>query len=240
MTISATYSARRRLQSRLGCRPSPGVRPRPEAAHHRQRRSSHRRNRLQVPHRTEMNRRQPDPGRNAENYVRTGDSARTDCGQYTTYTARIFGDMYQMSGCRAHRMFALRNGQCPHQGSSSACTCVRHNDEAIGVAPGRADERGSRLVAIAAMSLAVEASAADVPDNRPLSMARSAGRPWPLGIEKFRVGHRGIGWWTAMPTPAAVPMLPSADDGRGARLALRRWIRSPAGARSRPAGRCCW
>ena len=57
--------------------------------------------------------------------------------------------MYQMSGCRARRMFALRNGQCPYQGSSSACTCVRHSHEAIGVAPGRADERGSRLVAIA-------------------------------------------------------------------------------------------
>ena len=61
----------------------------------------------------------------------------------------LFGVMCQMSGCRARRMFALRNGQCPHQGSSSACTCVRHSHEAIGVAPGRADERGSRLAAIA-------------------------------------------------------------------------------------------
>ena len=107
MTISATYSARRRLQSRLGCRPSPGVRPRPEAAHRRQRRSSHRRNRLQVPHRTEMNPRQPDPGRNAENYVRTGDSARTDCGQYTTYTARIFGARIAHSRDRQSRSVTI-------------------------------------------------------------------------------------------------------------------------------------
>ena len=41
--------------SNWGSRPSPGSRPPPEAAHAPHRRSPHRRNRLDVPHRTEMN-----------------------------------------------------------------------------------------------------------------------------------------------------------------------------------------
>jgi hypothetical protein len=47
------------------------------------------------------------------------------------------------------RMFALRNGQRPHQGSSSACTCVRHTHEAMGVAPGACGCARESTVAVA-------------------------------------------------------------------------------------------
>jgi hypothetical protein len=96
MTISATVfskTAPAKPPTAGGAGHRGESRPCPETAHRRQRRSSHRRNRLQVPHRTELNPLEPEPGWNAEDYVRTGDSARTDCGQYTTYTARIFGDL---------------------------------------------------------------------------------------------------------------------------------------------------
>jgi hypothetical protein len=62
---------------------------------------------------------------------------------------RVLSGMRRMSSCCARRIFAHRSGQCPRRGLSPICTCVRHIHEAIAVALGRADERGSRRMAIA-------------------------------------------------------------------------------------------
>ena len=123
--------------------------------------------------------------------------------------------MYGMPGCRARRTFALRNGQCPRQGLSGASTCERPIHEAIAVAPGRADERGSRRVAIArATSIAVEASAADVPDNRPLSrpgaVAGWAGHPRPPRLSL--PGTESCGTAIRVPTRQS---LAAGDRNRG-------------------------
>ena len=67
---------------------------------------------------------------------------------------------------------------------------------------------GVDLWPLHAMSLAVEASAADVPDNRPLSDGRVS-RQGPLTRKQFRMGHGGAGWWMAVSQPPAVTtMLP--------------------------------
>jgi hypothetical protein len=56
---------------------------------------------------------------------------------------------------------------------SSACTYGRHIHEAVAAAIGRGGRVGERVNVwtLRVMSIAVEALAADVPDNRPLSGA---------------------------------------------------------------------
>src|SRR6266568_2232360 len=61
--------------------------------------------------------------------------------------------MHRMSGCRARRMFALCNGQCPCRELSAACTDGRHSHRCR---TGRAGERVD-VWPSHAMSIAVEA-----------------------------------------------------------------------------------
>jgi hypothetical protein len=96
-----------------------------------------------------------------------------------------------MSGCHALRTFALRNDQCPRQGLSGACTCVRHIHEPSLSHRGVRTIEGVDVWPLRAASIAVEASAADVPDNRPLSgrftgrvLCRETGQQLPDGARE--------------------------------------------------------
>jgi len=100
-------------------------------------------------------------------------------------------------------------------------TCVRHSHEAIGVAPGVRTSDGVNLWPLRAMSIAVEASAADVPDNRPLSDS-IAGLPWPAGYCQSRYER-----WLRAPADGAERAL--AQGARGGRS-----VGLDAGSEDRP------
>jgi hypothetical protein len=65
---------------------------------------------------------------------------------------------------------------------------------------------GVDLWPLHAMSIAVEASTADVPDNRPLSVVSPAGRLFPETNGSQRIGRGSVGLWATMSAPAAVMM----------------------------------
>jgi hypothetical protein len=95
-----------------------------------------------------------------------------------------------MSGCRARWMFALRKGQCPVPGVVVRLYLRRHIHEAVAA---DTDVAGVRVDVwtLCVMSIVVEASSADAPDNRPLS-DRVVGRPYYLkpGSGRLRCSRR--------------------------------------------------